>query len=278
MSKVETKVITEQRRRAAATRRVKKARPPKAGGPQPPQPPQAPARGRGARVTGAAPAASGRQQQFQLVGREPRVDLLPTEVHVDRRARTIARRAWLGVIVVVVMVGLAVAVATFGAVQSALRLGVAEAQGTSILQQQVRYANVRVVQRQVALLQAAQGVGGSEEIDWSSYLTQIADALPKGVSITNISVTSSSPVAVFAQSAAPLDKSRVASVDLTVSSPTLPAVPDWTNALAELAGESNLSITSITGGTSSGSATAYQAHITLDLNATAFDNKYKVKD
>ncbi|WP_066517716.1 hypothetical protein [Curtobacterium ammoniigenes] len=275
MSKVETKVIKDQRRRTAAAPRVKKARGSKDA--IPPQPPVPPGAGRGSAGKNPKQPRQARAQQFQLVGREPRVDLLPTEVHVERRARAIARRAWLGVIVVVVIAGLGVGAATIGAVQSAVKLGLDENQGTSILQQQVQYANVRVLHREVALLQAAQGVGGGEEIDWSTYLTRIAAALPAGVSITNISITSSSPIAAFGQSAAPLDKARVATIDLTVSSSSIPAVPDWTAALGQITGASNLSITSITGGSSSSGPTAYQAHIAFDINADAFDNKYKTK-
>jgi hypothetical protein len=262
MSKVETTVRKETKKRAAVAPKPAKPRLP---------------RGRGNGDQGGSTAVAAprvKQAQFQLLGREPRVDLLPTEVHVDRRARALARRAWLGVVVAVAVAALGTGAATVQSLQSSTDLTSAQSEGSSVLQQQLKYSEVRTVQRQTDLIKAAQAVGGSGEIDWGSYLATIASALPANTGISGLTITSIDPVKGFTQSSAPLDKSRIATIQITLSSQTIPSVPDLTDRLSKLKGYADSNITAINSTDSSG---GYTSQITLDVDKKALDNKYKYK-
>lgn len=204
-----------------------------------------------------------------VIGAEPRVDLLPGEVHVERRQRTLARRAWLGVVVVGVAVALAAAGAGLNAVQSANQLAAAEGETNALLQQQQKYAEVRTTEQQSALIEAGQSVGGASEVDWSSYIAGLQTALPAGVTIASLGVDSAGPVAAYTQSSTPLQGQRIATITVTVTSQTIPSVPDWTDSLQGLRGYVDSSIASITK-----QSAGYTADITIHINEKAYDGKY----
>lgn len=207
----------------------------------------------------------------ELFGREPRVDLLPGEVHVGRRERALARRAWIGVVVIGSIVVLGIAGAFLDALQSATALADAQNQTTSLLAQQGKYAEVRTIEGRANLLEAAQSVGGAPEIDWAESLTSLQDALPSGTTITDLTITSAGPVEEYAQSTAPLQGARVGTLQVTLSTPQIPSVPTWTEALSKLKGYVDSNIDSVTRDQDSGN---YTAVVTLHVNEKAFDGKY----
>lgn len=209
-----------------------------------------------------------------VVGGEPRVDLLPIEVHIGRRQRALARRAWLGVVVVGVAAALAIAGAGLSAAQSASELASAESETNALLQQQQKYGEVRSTEQQSALIEAGQRVGGATEIDWSTYIAGLQRALPSGVTISSLGVDSAGPISAYTQSSTPLQGQRIATISVTVDSPTIPSVPDWTDSLSALPGYVDSSIASITKQSSGG----YTADITVHINEKAYDGKYAKGD
>lgn len=227
-------------------------------------------------------ARRGRNVPGVTPGQEPRVDLLPVEVHQDRRGRAIARRTWFGAGIVAALVVIATAAATVQSMGARSDLAAAQAETTSIQQQQQQYGEVRRVEQDTALAAAAQEVGGSTEIDWKSYLGQVQQLLPEGVAITALNIDSSSPMQSFDQSTAPLQGMRVATLNVTVSSPSIPSVPDWNERLTKLPGyvDSNIdsiSRGSVVGDTAGTSSSTYQASISLHVNDGAYDGKYAEK-
>ncbi|PYY51637.1 hypothetical protein [Curtobacterium sp. MCBD17_023] len=215
-------------------------------------------------------------------GREPRVDLLPVEVHLDRRGRAIARRMWFGAGLVAALVVLGTAAATIQSMGARSDLAAAQAETASIQQQQQQYGEVRRVEQDTALARAGQQVGGSTEIDWQSTLSTVQQLLPQGVVITALNIESSSPMQSFDQSTAPLQGARVATLNVTVSSPSIPSVPDWTERLTNLTGYVDSNIDTITRGSATGDGAAaatgtYQASITLHVDSEAYDGKYAEK-
>lgn len=206
-----------------------------------------------------------------LVGQEPRVDLLPVEVHVDRAERAVSRRAWLGVVVVAAVVGVGVGAATATELSASSDLAAAQGETTSLLAQQSKYAGVRTVESETALLGAARAVGGSTDIDWHAYLSDLARSLPAGVSITALTVTSTSPLSIVDQPSTPLEGARVATLQITVASDAIPSVPDWTEGLSHLRGYVDSSISSIT---KKDDGTAYTASIELHVDDKAWDGKF----
>lgn len=210
----------------------------------------------------------------QMVGSEPRVDLLPSEVHTEQRARATVRRAWLAVVVVAAVVLMGIGIATTEGMRARTDLAQAQSEGTSVLQEQLRYSDVRSVQRDTDLIKAAQAVGGSAQVDWNRVLGAVSGALPAGTSVTGLAVTSMDPVKGFTQSTEPLAPSRVATLEITITSSSVPSVPDLSDGLKAVPGYSDARITTIS---SSGESGAYTGQITLDLDATAFDKTYDYK-
>jgi len=231
-----------------------------AGGPRPPR-----------RTAGRRPRAGARA--VPVVGQLPGVDLLPREVHIDRRERIAVRRAWLGVVVVTVAVALGVGAATATALSTRSELTAAEGETTALLGQQGQYSEVRAAEAQSRLLESAQKVAGSTEIDWSTYLKSVQASLPSNVTITSVAVDSSSPVADFAQATGPLQGQRVATLSIVATSPTLPSVPDWLDSLRSLTGYVDASAESVTLATDDG-ADGYTVNMTIHVNEKAYDGRY----
>ena len=207
-----------------------------------------------------------------VVGGVPRADLLPTEVLVDRRQRATVRRAWFGVVVVGAVVALGVGISTIDSMSSSRELRNAQDEGTTLLQQQGQYASVRDVESRTALAEAAQQVGGSTEIDWSNYLTNVQRSLPAGVSIIGVTVDSASPLETYDQPTTPLQGARVATLTFEADSPTLPSIPDWLDRLRDLDGFVDANANSVTLDTNSGGH--YTVNMTLHIDDRAFDGKY----
>ncbi|MFS0728570.1 hypothetical protein ABC270_00670 [Curtobacterium sp. 1P10AnD] len=192
-------------------------------------------------------------------------------MHSEQRAAAVSRRAWLAVIVVGAVVLLGVGAATTEGVRARSDLAQAQSDGASVLQQQLRFNDVRAVQRDTELLKAAQAVGGSAQIDWSEVLGSLADALPAGTTVTGLTITSMDPVKGFVQSTEPLAPSRVATLDITISSASVPSVPDLSDRLTTVQGYAGARITNIASASDSGT---YSGQITLDLDSKAFDKAY----
>jgi hypothetical protein len=206
-----------------------------------------------------------------VVGGRPRADLLPTEVLVHRRERAVVRRLWGGVVIVAVVVGLGGGYAGMEASQAAGDLARAQADTLSILQQQQQYSDVRTTESETRLIQAGQSVGGSTEIAWGDYLAKVQSSLPSGVSITGVNVDSASPTEAYAQSDAPLQGVRIATLSFDATSSTLPSVPDWLNSVKGLEGFVDANANSVTLDPTSGS---YTVNMTIHINEKAYDGKY----
>lgn len=210
-----------------------------------------------------------------VVGGEPRVDLLPPEVRANRTAKRTRRRLGYALIGVIVVTIAAIGGATAISVNSQVQLGDAQLQTSSLLAQQQKYSSVLVAQNQVQLTQAAQQVGASTEIDWKAYLDKVQATLPANVTISTVTIDSSSPLALYAQSAAPLQGSRVATISFAAQSPTLPEVPAWLDALATLPAFAD----AVPGSVTLDAATnVYTANITMHVNSAAFDNRFAPKE
>jgi len=208
------------------------------------------------------------------VGGNPQVDLLPPEVRKERRAKAWRRRLGGGVIGVVVVAVLGVGAATALAIQAEARLAVEQARTGQLIAEEATYADVRAMQNQVDLVRAAQEVGASTEIDWKTYLDAVQGTLPASVAIVTVSVDSASPLMRYAQSTAPLQGARVATVGFTATSTVLPDVPTWLTALGTLPGFADALPGSVTLNESDGT---YTVAITMHINDAAFAQRFTGK-
>jgi hypothetical protein len=206
-------------------------------------------------------------------GGTPRVDLLPPEVHVGKRAKSLQRGLRLGVLAVVAVVVAATGGAWFLASVSHGSLVSAQQQTVGLLSQQAEFAEVRDVKTNVAVAQAAQQVGASTEIDLKSYLLQLQATLPAGVTILTVDTSSASPVTDFAQSTVPLEGGRIGTLTFTASNPTLPSIPTWLNGIRSMTGL----VDAIPNSVDLQEDGTYTASITMHINSNAYSGRFAPK-
>ncbi|WP_348788694.1 hypothetical protein [Leifsonia sp. NPDC080035] len=205
------------------------------------------------------------------VGGEPRVSLIPPEVLARRKARGVRRSLAWGVLGVVLITVAAVGGTAVLGIRAQIDLVAAQARTGELLAEQAQYTEVRKVQDQVSLVEAAQQVGASTEIDWKDYLQKVQATLPGDVSMTAVTIDSSTPLATYAQPTAPLQGARVATLTFEASSPTLPVVPVWLTALAKLPGFADATPGSVS---LDETTKTYTLSITMHINETAFDRRF----
>lgn len=204
-----------------------------------------------------------------ILGAEPRADLLPVEVHGQIKARG-TRRLLLYVLVGVLVITVAgIAAAAYSAGDAQRQLAAEQAHTQDLLAMQSKYVKVRSVQADVAAAQAAQQVGASTEIDWKPYLDKVQATLPSGVKVTTVNIDSESPLAEYGQAAAPLQPTRIATLNFTALSPTLPNVAEWLDSLASLPGFADA-----VPGTTALQPGGYVVNMTMHINEEAFSKRF----
>ena len=209
-----------------------------------------------------------------VIGGVPRVDLLPPEVKARRKAKAIHRLLGYGVAAVALVVVAAIGGVSALGLQAQAQLSSAQLQTGVILAQQKKYLEVRQVQREVSLVQAAQQVGASTEISWKDYLMKVQSTLPANVVIKTVTIDSATPLAIYAQPTAPLQGARVATLTFEATSPTLPEVQVWLTALATLPGFADATPGSVSLDPTNN---VYTAKITMHINEAAFDGRFAAK-
>lgn len=224
-----------------------------------------------------APTSAGaarNQRRALAVGGAPRVDLLPSEVHVARRQRAAVRRVWAGVVVVAIGVGAVSGWAVIDRGAAEKDLLSAQEETTSLAQQQGQFRDVRTTESATTLLEAAQQVGGATEVDWSSTLRSVQGKLPQGVTISGVTVDSASATAAYAQSDDPLQGLRIATLTLDAKSASLPSVPAWLSGVRGVTGFVDANVNSVA---RAQDGSGYTVNMTIHLDEKAFDDRYAAK-
>lgn len=205
---------------------------------------------------------------------DPRVDLMPPEIRRKRKQDKLIGRMGLALVVVVVVVAVAILGALLYATSASARLAEEQSRTMSLLQQQQQYADVRSVQSQIALTEAAQQVGGSTEIDWNDLLGKVGAVTPPGVMITTISVDAMSPMTSYTQALTPLSKPAVAGVTLTAASAAVPEASSWITALKGVEGVAAVDLTSVVAKDGAG----FTSTVVLQIDESAFDDRFAPKE
>lgn len=221
-------------------------------------------------ATAPAPArAKATSKKAVPVGASPRVSLMPPEL--GQRAKSLAaqrslRTALVGVILLTIV---AVGAAWYYSFLSTTALAAAQQRTSDLLLEQQSYAEVQRTVKSVELGEAALRVGGSTEIDWQDYLGLVQASLPEGVVIETFSVDASTATSQYPQASVPLQGARIATLEFTATSATLPSIPDWLVALRKLPGyvDANPGTVAISEGGS------YTAGITMHIDAQAYTNR-----
>lgn len=203
------------------------------------------------------------------LGGEPRVSLLPTEVNDFHRERAVRRRLGGAIVAVLLLVAVGIGGAYYLQMDAQAKLATAQATTVSLAAQEAEFSELRTVKTGTALIEAGQKVGASTEIDWKAYLENLQATLPAGVAITSVTIDSASPFTDYAQSTVPLEGSRVATLNFTAISATIPSVPDFLDGLAKLPGFADAvpgSLVTQEGG--------YLVNITMHINSDAFTHRF----
>jgi hypothetical protein len=187
----------------------------------------------------AAPAKRGLSLELRKrpefhVGGLPTVSLLPRELKVAARGKSIRRAFVAGVVVAVVIAGGATAGATAiaGAAQS--RLDASNQMTRQLIAQLSKFHEVQELQQSIALGTAAVQVGSSTEIDWQAQIDAIEGAMPSGWAVTSIQADSASPVTAYPQGASPIEKPRAASLQMLITTSDISQVGPWLHDLRSI--------------------------------------------
>jgi hypothetical protein len=158
-------------------------------------------------------------------GLVPRVHLLPAEVVAQRKAKALRQRLLTVLVGVIVLVGIAVAVASFGLANATTEQSVEQARSTALLAQAARYSSVTAIQKQVDDINRLQPAVTSSEILWSTFVANVATTLPAGTSITAFTAQLDPPAAANAVTD-PLKREHVATLNITALGPQS-SISDW---------------------------------------------------
>ncbi|WP_104135363.1 MULTISPECIES: hypothetical protein [unclassified Cryobacterium] len=204
-----------------------------------------------------------------IYGGEPRANLLPPELRAKRKGKMLRQIILVASAGVVFFMAASIGAVSVQARVAQTDLAHAEVRTNELLLESAKYSQVRSVQAQIDLTGAARSVATGSEIDWRAYLADVRVILPSAVTIDALAIDSGSPWEDFAQSTVALHNPRVATLTLTLTSPSLPAVPQWLTNLKMLPGFADASPGSITRSESG----TYVVDIEININADARANR-----
>ncbi|MCS0498630.1 PilN domain-containing protein [Protaetiibacter mangrovi] len=219
-----------------------------------------------------AGAAAGRKAV--PLGAAPRVSLMPPELGERNRQLGVQRGLRLLMFAVVVLTIAAVGGAWYLAFSATLAAQAEQARTTDLLAEQAKYADVQYAITQVEVGDAALKVGGSTEIDWQDYLGRVQASLPAGVALDSFTVDASTVTEQYPQSSTPLQGARIATLQFSAISPSLPEIPDWLNRLKELPGY----VDATPGSVSRSDDGSYTASIEMHIDSQAYSNRLTAED
>ena len=204
-----------------------------------------------------------------IYGGAPHANLLPPELRAKRKGKMLRQIILVASAGVVFFMAASIGAVSVQAGVAQADLAHAEARTNELLLESTQYSQVRSVQAQIDLTGAARSVATGSEIDWRAYLAEVRMVLPSAVTIDAVAIDSGSPWEDFAQSTVALHNPRVATLTLSLTSPSLPAVPQWLTNLKMLPGFADASPGSITRSESG----TYVVDIEININADARANR-----
>lgn len=153
-----------------------------------------------------------------VLGAEPRVQLLPPIVKQRARIRETRRLLVLLVILAVVIVAGGVTYGVYQSARAQLELAAIQVQTQSLLAQQAEYAEGARVAGLVQVSKDAQLLVTSGEVDWVQVVGEVRSYLPSGTSLHSVEVVAPAPWEPPLVPEGPLRASRIATLQMTVSS------------------------------------------------------------
>lgn len=214
-----------------------------------------------------------------VVGAFPRVDLLPPATKDAIRRRPIVRRLLIGVAIVALVVGLAVAGSMLLALTANVRLQAERDRSELLLSQQLEFAEARSIANELDESIAARQVAPAIEVDWEALIEEIRATLPTGVLLTSVdgSVEVDDPDAGEqpTEEPEPLRQDSVGSFRISATSPTVPDVEAWLDRLEGITGFAGIAPPVTVVGSDGAS---YTVTIEVLLNDEAFLGRFAAAD
>ena len=205
----------------------------------------------------------------------PRVNLLPPELIVQRRLRTIQYASGGTALVALAAVAAAAVLAGAGVTEASDRLDSARAQQTAAQQQVNSYGDVMAVDAQAGSVDELLKTASSSEVRWSRYLNTLATTTPKTMWVTSMTATPSTaaaPDGTTVTTTATTDASApVATISFDGVALSKAVVANWLEILAGQSEYSNVALSSITEQTT-GDRVTYAYNITLDVTQAALQS------
>lgn len=231
---------------------------------KPVKPPESP---KSARSAKSGPVAAA---DVLVIGGQPRVRLLPPEVVARKKAGTLRRRLVFVLVGLVVVVAVALGLATVSMITAQNALASAQSQTTSLLQQQGKYGQVLKVHADVSAIQSSQKLATAQEIAWRPYILDLQRTLPAGASITSFSASIDAPFASAPAVTDPLQGPHIATVNATLSMPQA-SISSWLDTIPQLKGFVDATPNSVTA--ASGDK-LYTVSVTIHINDGALANRF----
>lgn len=208
--------------------------------------------------------------QLIAIGGDPKIDLLPPDLRSKRKARKLLGRYGLGLVLLALTIFTGTVLARAQAMDALTNLRLEQRLTQTILVQQRQYSSVQKIQTKIELIQAGQQVGISTEINWEKFLKAVQVTLPPNVTINTVNIDSETPFSSYSQPNGPLQGERIATLNFTATSSTLPRIPDWLKSLATLSGYADATPGMVTRNESG----SYSVDINMHINEKAFTNRY----
>ncbi len=211
-----------------------------------------------------------RHQALVSIGGDPWIDLMPAEVRAERRLRRARYGQTFGLILIIVAIFVASELLNQATLRVQHHLALEKSENEQLLNRKTSLVDVHKINSEIDTLYLGQRVGMTTEINWKTYLDAVQATLPKGVNIERINIEAQTPLEPFPQSNVPQEGSRVATLRLVATSPTLPQISVWLSAIASLPGYSDASPDSVI----ANELGIYTVSIAIHINNTAFTNRF----
>ncbi|GHD47212.1 hypothetical protein D9V29_05770 [Mycetocola manganoxydans] len=206
-----------------------------------------------------------------IVGGAPRADLLPPEIRQEHKGKRTRRKLIWGVLGVVLLVFVGTGASYYLSLTSAIQLVAAQERTNELLVEQQKYTEVRVVQDELASVEAGQRVGAATEVDWKAYIDKIEASLPDNVLIMEVTIDAASPLTDYEQPDAPLLGMRVATLRFGAWTSALPDTDAWLVALSALPGHADANPDSIE---FDDDTRLYETYVTMHIDERAWSERF----
>jgi hypothetical protein len=204
-----------------------------------------------------------------ILGAEPRVDLLPPEVHARVKMRATRRLLGLLVVLALVVVGGAYLAVNLTALAAQAQLAAAQNRTVELLTEQGKYAEAASATELVERALNDREVVLSNEVLWADLLDALRGVLPEGATIESATMTARAPWEEAMATQGPLRSPRVATINFVVKSPSLLDTPAIVRALSEIPGYADATPDVVVR-----NDTTFNTTITLNLNADIVHDRF----